>query len=99
MLLKVSSANHGNKILKFDNVYYLITIIFKIPSKHENAYIYSFFYYIKTITCNWVKGNLKYIPKRKSIKRVFKNYELSHIIQICELKMSLATIGLEIAHM
>jgi len=37
--------------------------------------------------------------KRKSIKRVLKNYELGHMIQICELKMSPTTIGLEIAHM
>jgi len=27
MLLKVSNVNHGDKILNFDNVYYLITII------------------------------------------------------------------------
>jgi hypothetical protein len=69
-------------------------------SKHANACTYSFFYYIKTITYNWVKGNLKYIPKEEvNEKGMKKNNEFGHTIQICELKMSPTTIGLEIAHM
>jgi hypothetical protein len=48
------------------------------------------------------------LSKRKSqihtkrgsqLKGYKKNYELSHIIQICELKVSPTTIGFEIAHM